>query len=441
MAINYSSVNRFPYPTAGQTGWAGNMNPFFSTTLDEAICGYTTVSFSGNTTVSQDNDASAAFRNPFIKLDGVPGGTFTLTLPAIEKWWVIHNATAHAQNAKVSGQAGSVSIPAGKKMFLHSDGVDLQEAITYSANFVTSASPTFTGTTTIAALTASGNATIGGTLGVTGAATFNGAVTLGDASADTITVNGDTIFNNAVTLGSSAGDAITVTGTATFGQTISGSISGNAATATALATGRNFSITSDITAPAISFDGTGAVALVATIAPDAVTTSKIANNAVTGAKLENIGGLTPGSYGSGTAVPVITVDQQGRITAASTASLSGAFTEYFESSEIVVDNQSSGTVAHGLSGRPKLVQAVYRCKSANLNYSVDDEVYVGTAFVGDGEGVSVNASVSSTSATHVRYSFGTYQQLYAAFTGGVVSVGQRYAINPASWRLVIRAWY
>ena len=46
--------------------------------------------------------------------------------------------------------------------------------------------------------------------------------------------------------------------------------SGNAGTATALATGRNFSLTGDVTASAVSFDGTGNVALSTTIAANSV---------------------------------------------------------------------------------------------------------------------------------------------------------------------------
>jgi ribosomal protein L18E len=52
--------------------------------------------------------------------------------------------------------------------------------------------------------------------------------------------------------------------------TSSDDISGNAATATALATGRNFSLTGDVTAGAVSFDGTGNVALSTTIAANSV---------------------------------------------------------------------------------------------------------------------------------------------------------------------------
>ena len=50
------------------------------------------------------------------------------------------------------------------------------------------------------------------------------------------------------------------------------SFDGNAGTATSLETAKNFSVTGDfVTAPAVSFDGTGAVALAATITADSIT--------------------------------------------------------------------------------------------------------------------------------------------------------------------------
>lgn len=98
---------------------------------------------------------------------------------------------------------------------------------------------TVTGTATFAeTVTCTGAITVGTTLTVTGAATFNGAMTLGDAAGDTLTVTGTATFaetltcsgalavtgaanfDDAVTLGNASGDAITVTGTATFAETV-----------------------------------------------------------------------------------------------------------------------------------------------------------------------------------------------------------------------------
>jgi hypothetical protein len=100
----------------------------------------------------------------------------------------------------------------------------------------------------------------------------------------------------------------TVAGTKTFSSTIVGSVSGNAGTATALATGRTISATGDISYTSSSFDGTGNVTGTATLAT--------VNSNV-------------GSFGSSSAIPVVTVNAKGLVTAVSTATVAGG--QYFGS--------------------------------------------------------------------------------------------------------------
>jgi len=140
----------------------------------------------------------------------------------------------------------------------------------------------------------------------TGGTFSNGTLTidLNDGSDFDVTglwtsIPNSALVNQGFTLGSTVielGDVVgTVAGLSSVTSTsFVGELTGNASTATALANAQNFSISGDITASAISFDGTGAVALSATIDNDAVTTDKILDANVTNAKLAN-SSLTVGS--------------------------------------------------------------------------------------------------------------------------------------------------
>lgn len=99
------------------------------------------------------------------------------------------------------------------------------------------------------------------------------------------------------------------TGNASFNYitaNVVGEIVGNANSATQLQTARNFSIDgTDITAAAVSFNGTGDVVL--------------------NASLDTVPGLSAGTYGSNTAIPVVTVGANGRVLAISTSSIDTSF--------------------------------------------------------------------------------------------------------------------
>ena len=84
--------------------------------------------------------------------------------------------------------------------------------------------------------------------------------------------------------------------------TFTGALSGNATTATTLETSRSFSVSGDAsTAAGVSFNGGQNVDLAISLAAT---------------------GVTAGTYGSTTAIPVITVDAKGRVTSLSTQSIS-----------------------------------------------------------------------------------------------------------------------
>ena len=197
--------------------------------------------------------------------------------------------------------------------------------------------------------------------------------------------------------------------------------SGNAATATALASGRNFSIAGDITAAAVSFDGTGNVALNATIDDNSValgtkTTgnyvatvadSGSGNLTVTGSGSETAAvtldladsGVSANSYGSTTAIPVLAIDAKGRITSASTASISTDLT-------VGGDSGSDETISTGetltVSGGTNVTTTM---STNEVSVALDSNISLGTIAltggmtVGAGLTIAGDLTVNGTTTT------------------------------------------
>ena len=134
----------------------------------------------------------------------------------------------------------------------------------------------------------------------------------------------------------------------------------------------------------------------AKIADANVTTAKIADDAVTSAKLANTS-VSAGSYGSATAIPAITVDAQGRITAASTNSIN--------TSTIPVADESTDTTCF-----PVFVTAATGDQApktgSNLAFNSSNGTLTATAFAGDGSaltGISTGSGAQGGGSDEIFY--------------------------------------
>ena len=234
------------------------------------------------------NQAVSASLNTKIE-DYLDGGTSTANFDTIS----VDGAEITATPAELNVLDGITSTTAELN---YTDGVtsNIQTQLDLKAPL---ASPAFTGTATGANLTLSGDLTVNGsttTLDTTNLAVednlmeLNAGVT-SNANDSGFLIERGTTGDNAIFMWDESADKFTLgtttaTGTTTGDITLSstgtlvanvegdvtGAVTGNADTATALATARNFSLTGDVTAGAVSFDGSGNVALATTIAANSV---------------------------------------------------------------------------------------------------------------------------------------------------------------------------
>jgi len=148
--------------------WGDTTNTNLGTLLEQAISGYVTqaITDGADTTITIPNGTTGVARNMFLELTGALTATRNLIVPTNKKLYFVYNNTTggFAVTVKVSGQTG-VSVPNGRKVILVCNFTDVVEA----HNAI------------------SGNATVGGTLGVTGVATLGNGAILGTPASGTVT--------------------------------------------------------------------------------------------------------------------------------------------------------------------------------------------------------------------------------------------------------------
>lgn len=159
-----------------------------------------------------------------------------------------------------------------------------------------------------------------------------------------------------------------------------------------------------------------------TIDTNAITTTKITDGNVTGAKLEN-SGVTANTYGSSTEIPVITVDAKGRVTSATISTLAGTggligFTVYSSSATYTkATNNPTAVVVEVLgAGRGGSMSAPGAAGGYAKKYILASALAAGeTVTVGTGS----NGTTAGTPSSGGTSSFGTH----LSATGGSSSGG------------------
>ncbi len=262
--FNVSNNTNINLPTSGTLSTLAGVEAFTNKTINGLTPTSQTTGFTiagGNTnskTLTVSNDANVSGTN-------TGDQTITLTGDLTGSGTGSFNTTLSNSGVTAGTYGSSTAIPTLT--------IDSKGRIT-SAN-TTSIVAGVNTVNTIAASSSANGATISGT-----------SITLTPADA----TNGGIVTNGAQTFA----------GAKTFNSTITGSISGNAGTATKLQTGRTIAITGDLTYTSPSFDGTGNVTAVGTLANS---------------------GVVSGTYGSSTAIPSLIIDSKGRITSATTTSI------------------------------------------------------------------------------------------------------------------------
>jgi hypothetical protein len=213
--------------TGDQAGaWGNTTNTNLGTLIEQAISGYVTqaVSTGNDTSITIPNGATGVARNMYIELTGTGGTNTNLIVPANKKLYFIFNNASGAVTVKVAGQTG-VSVAAGRKLILVSNGTDVIEATSYVTSGGTISFDSLV-VTNLAATSATITTLNGTSANITTlSGTSANITTINGTSANITTVTGTTggfSSANITTLGSTSANITTLSGTSAVITTING---------------------------------------------------------------------------------------------------------------------------------------------------------------------------------------------------------------------------
>ena len=189
-----------------------------------------------------------------------------------------------------------------------------------------------------------------------------------------------------------SGQTLTVAGGASInGNVFFGNVSGTAAEATVLETARNFSITGDGTASAVSFNGSQNVELDLTL---------------------DASGVSAGTYGNASTIPSFTVDSKGLLTSASQS------TVYITSNEVSDFNTAISSYIVGGAGLTETSGDIAVGQGTGLTVNADDVALNVNYVLGQFSSTNVTTPGDSDllSNSHLSYNAGVF-----TFTAPLIS--------------------
>lgn len=127
MASTYSTSNRIELMATGEkSGTWGDITNGSWALIEDAIDGYVAVAMAdANATLTTVNGASDQARNKVIKATGAHTATRDLIIPAVEKVYVVHNATTGGQSVRIKTSGGvAATIAASAKALVYCDATD-----------------------------------------------------------------------------------------------------------------------------------------------------------------------------------------------------------------------------------------------------------------------------------------------------------------------------
>jgi hypothetical protein len=236
MASTYSQLKIELIGTGEQSGtWGATTNTNLGTAIEEAITGSHDVTFSSAdvTLTLTNSNASQIARNLRLRLTGTSGGARNLTVPDIEKFYIIANELA--DDVTVQNSTGTnYTVPAGTTGQVFSTGTGVKTAISFYEGVILSPAALILGG-------AVDNTSIGTTTPSTIRSTnltVDGNTILGNASGDTVQVQAAawTLTNNPTVTGTWANlgsvTTVDINGGTIDGATVTSRINIRASTTT-----------------------------------------------------------------------------------------------------------------------------------------------------------------------------------------------------------------